>query len=262
MNVRRLALGLPLAVAALAVGAPAHVRAADAPAAPSAKRWTLDFSHGPLRRVLVDDGSGHENTYLYMTMKVGNKTGLPRPWRGLVTAKVDTRAEPYVAGGFPLALDAIRRQEKDKELVAVEDTTFRAGDEGKIPDGTTYNLVAIFGPVDAGWAHFRIDVFGLLNPITTLKVLKYGDKQVVMESAYLERNEKVEAELRAAAKASGSDIPKATAEYQEVLERRSYVMEYRRQGDEFRPDDDPIQFVRERWEVLGDPKVLRTITPS
>lgn len=260
MNVRRLALGLSLAVAAFAVGAPALVRAEDAPAAAptSAKRWTLDFSHGPLRRVLVDNGSGKDSTYLYMTMKVGNKTGLARPWRGLVTAKVDTKAEPYVAGGFPIALDAIRRQEHNKGLIAIEDTTFRSGDEGKIPDGTTYDLVAIFGPVDAGWATFRVDVFGLVNPIALLKVLKYGDKQVVQEAAYQERNEKVMAELAAAAKASGSDIPRPTAEYQDVLERRSYMMEYRRKGDEFRPDDDPIEFVRERWEVIGEPKVLPT----
>ena len=260
MNVRRLALGLSLAVTALAAGAPALVRAEDAPAVSSARRWTLGFTHGPLRRVLVDDGSGRESTFLYMTMKVSNKTGLPRPWRGLVTAKVDTKAEPYVAGGFPTALEAVRRQERDKELLAIEDTTFRAGEEGKIADGATHNLVAIFGPVDAGWAHFRIDVFGLVNPITTLKVLKYGDKQVVQESAYLERNEKVLADLAAAAKASGSDIPKAIPEYQEVLERRSYVMEFKRKGDEFRPDDDPIEFIRERWEVIGEPKVLRTIS--
>jgi len=258
MNVRRFALALSLAVAAFAVGVPAPVRAEDAPAPSTAKRWTLDFSHGPLRRVLVDDGSGRENTYLYMTMKLGNRTGLPRPWRGLVQAKVDTRTEPYVAGGFPLALENVRRQERNKDLIALEDTTSRSGDEGKIPDGATYDLVAIFGPVDAGWAHFRIDVFGLVNPIALLKVLKYGDKQVVQEAAYRERNEKVLAELAATAKASGSDVPKPTSEYQDVLERRSYVMEFSRKGDEFRPDDDPIEFIRERWEVLGDPKVLPT----
>ena len=71
------------------------------------------------------------------------------------------------------------------------------------------------------------DRFGLVNPIALLKVLKYGDKQIVQEAAYQERNEKVMAELVAAAKASGSDVPRPTAEYQDVLERRSYVMEYR-----------------------------------
>lgn len=258
MNVRRLALGLPVA-AVLAFAAPAFVRAEDAPAATSARRWTLDFSHGPLRRVLVDDGSGRETTYLYMTMKVANNTGLPRPWRGLVTATVESRTEPYVAGGYPTALAAIRRQERNNNLVAFEGTTFREGDDGKIPTGTTHELVAIFGPVDAHWARFRVDVYGLVNPVTTFKVLKYGDKQVVQEAAYAERNEKVMAELRAAAKASGSELPKPTSEYQEVQEIRTYMIEYSRRGDEFRPDDDPIQFVRERWEVLGEPKLLRSI---
>jgi hypothetical protein len=105
-------------------------------------------------------------------------------------------------------------------------------------------------------------VNGLVNPITTLKVLKYGDKQVVLEAAYAARNLRVMEELKTAAKASGSDMPQPTSEYQEVLEKRVRVIEYERDGDEFRPDDDLIQFVREAWEVLGEPKVLRTIKAS
>ncbi|MCC7136968.1 MAG: hypothetical protein IT460_00900 [Planctomycetes bacterium] len=260
MNLRSWLRVAPVALAALVCATP--VRAEDGAAAPataSVKRWTLDYSHGPLRRVLVDDGAGRESSVLYMTMKVSNKTGLPRPWRPLVTAKVDTRATPYVAGGNATALVEIRRQEGNDKLTPIEATGFRSGDEMKLADGATLDLVAIFGSVDPGWCTCRIDVSGLINPITTVKVLKYGDKQVVMESAYAGRNDKVMETLRAEAKASGSDVPRPTPEYQEIQERRNFVMEYRRQGDEFRPDDDPIQFAGERWEVIGDPKVIRVI---
>jgi hypothetical protein len=40
------------------------------------------------------------------------------------------------------------------------------------------------------------------------------------------------------------------------------AIEYARDGDEFRPDDDLIRFVREDWEVIGEPKLIRTITSS
>lgn len=259
--VARTVLGLPLVVAALVGGlaGPSGVVHADEAGAASARRWTLGFSHGPLRRVEVEGGGGDRVTYLYMTMKVTNQTGLARPWRGLATATLDSRAQPYIAGGFPDAMDAIRRKEGDRSLMPFEATTFLPGDEGRLPNGESRTLVAVFGPVDPHWATFRIDVYGLVNPIATLKVLQYGDKVVVQDAAYQARNEKVMAELNAAAKASGSDVPRPTAVYQEVLERRSFRIEYRRQGDEFRPDDDPLRFVREGWQVIGDPKVLRTI---
>jgi hypothetical protein len=246
----------------------------DAPAEPAAKpaegkpsggagrRWSLSFSHGSLKRVLVDDGTGRETSHYYMTMTVENGTPLARNWRPYVTLKVDTRPEAYVAGGFATALEAIRRQEGNADLMPVESTGWKKGDDGKIAAGARKDLVAVFGPLDPGWSSARIEVHGLVNPITTLKVLKYGDKQVVLEAAYTQRNLKVMEELKAAAKASGSDIPQPTAEYLEVRETRARVIEYERDGDEFRPDDDLIQFVREGWEVIGDPKVLRVIPAS
>jgi len=235
---------------------------ADAPASTAGRRWMLGFTHGNLKRVLVDDGTGRESAFLYMVMTVENKTGLARDWRPFVTAKVDTRPSAYVAGGYTTALDRIRSQEGKADLQPIESTGWKKGDEGKIADGATLHLVAIFGPVDPGWASFRIEVHGLVNAITTLKVQKYGDKQIVDEAAYAEHNAKVWTELKAAAKASGSDLPRPTAEYQEVRENRAWVIHYKRNGDEFRPDDDLIEFVREGWEIIGEPKLLRTIPAS
>jgi hypothetical protein len=249
----------PAAEPAPAEPAPAAEPAAAPRSDTSVKRWTLGFTHGPLRRVSVDDGSGRMSTFIYMVMTAENKTGLARAFRPNVLAKVDTKTEPYVAIGFPQALAAIRVKEQDSSLKLLEELANRPGAEGRIPAGAKWTFVAIFGPVDPGWASFRVEVHGLLNAVTTIKVRKYGDKQIVLEAAYAARNEKVMAELRAAAKASGSEIPPPTVEYQEIRERRAYVIEYQRQGDEFRSDDDPIDFVREGWEVIGDPKVLRVI---
>jgi hypothetical protein len=252
----------PLALALLAALPFSAVAAADdAPPAPgaskeAAKRWTFDFSHGPLKRVQADDGTGRVRSLLYMTMKVENKTGLPRDWRPLVTAKVDSREAPYVAGGYGNALDKIRGLEGQADLQCVEYTGWKKGDDGKLANGQALSLVAIFGPVDIHWNTCRVEVHGLLNPITTLKIQKYGDKEIVVEAAYAERNAKVMEEIKAAARASGSEVPAPVAEYRQVREKRAYVMNYRRQGDEYSPDDDPIEPRGERWEVIGDPVTL------
>ncbi len=252
-------------------------RAEDDPATPapttasaSAKRWTLAFSHGPLRRVLVDDGSGRETTYLYMTMNVENQTGLPRPWRPLVTAKVDTRAEPYVAGGFPSALAGIRRQEGNEALTAIE-ASWGVGDAGKLAVGDKKQFVAVFGPVDAGWSSFHIEVQGLVDPLVSYKVLSYKpdgsdvksgtddplDMQVVLEPAYAAHNAQVMDALRKAN--PDGNIPKPTPSYRYYIEKRVWSMDFRRQGDEFRPDDDPIAFAGEGWKIVGNPKYIRTV---
>ena len=244
-----------------ATPAPAAAPAADAPKPASGKRWMLGFSHGRLQRVLVDDGTGNETTYMYMRFQVTNKTGLPRDWHPLVTAKLDTRTTPYYAGGFPVALERIRKVADEPDLQSVE-TTWSKGLEGKIKDGETKSLVAIFGPVDAGWATFHIEFHGLVNPLTTLKAYVYspGPPPVVTfsEPVYVERNAQVLAEFTKTL--GGAELPKPTSEYQVVIEKRVWAVDYTRKGDEFRPDDDPIEFSGERWRVLGEPKLVLKIS--
>jgi hypothetical protein len=238
--------------------APAAEPAAAAPKSSAGKRWMLDFAHDRLQRVLIDDGTGNETTYMYMKFSVTNKTGLPRDWHPLVTATLDTRRErPYYAGGFPIALERIRKIADDAELQAVE-TTWSKRLEGKIKDGETKSLVAIFGPVDAGWSTFHIEFHGLVNPLTTLKAYKYSDTAITFsEPVYVERNAQVLAELTKSL--GGAELPKPTSEYQVVIEKRVWAVDYTRKGDEFRPDDDPIEFGGERWRVLGEPKLIRKV---
>ena len=259
-------LSAAIALGGLALLRPsAEVAAEEAAKGPSGRRWTLGFTHGPLRRVTADDGRGHAVTMLYMTMTVENKTGLARAWRPLVRASTDTRPAPYVAAGYPLALEKIRAQEGNSELEAIDTTGWKKGDEGNLADGAKRSVVAIFGPIDPYWAKFTIDAEGLVNSITTLKVERYDGAMIVAESAYAARNAKAWEEIKAAAKAKGAEVASPVGEYIEVLERRSFRITYKRQGDEFQPDDDPLEFVSEGWHILdgsGDapnPKILRTI---
>jgi hypothetical protein len=244
------------------VGAGAPASAEDA-APKLGARWTLSMTHGPLKRILVDDGGGRKVTHFYMTMKVSNTTGHPRDWRPLVVGKTDTLHPDYVAGGFSTALEEIRRVERDATLEPVEK---RPEGRSRIAAGETKNLVAVFGPVNPEWSRFRIEISGLVDPHAILKVQKYKEgedytkgRYVVSDTVYLERNESVMRAMAEEAKKEGSEVPKPTPEYHEVVEDRAWVIEHRRSGDEFRPDDDPIDFVRERWEVLRDPKIIRVI---
>lgn len=259
MTTTRSTIGRPLLLAAAlllsGLAAPGPATAAEAPA--GGKRWTLDFTHGPLNRVVVG-----ETTHYYMTMTVTNKTGLPRPWRPTVIAHTDTTHPRYVAGGFAPALEVIRRTEGNAALQPIEASGWKSDPTaGKIQNDETKQLVAIFGPVDPHWSKFRVEVLGLVNPTAILKVAKYGEgKWTVSDTAYLERNAKLLEELRSEAAKTGSAMPTPTPEYHEVVESRAWVMNYTRSGDEFRPDDDPLKGGRERWEVLGEPVVIRVIS--
>ena len=89
-----------------------------------------------------------------------------------------------------------------------------------------------------------------------------GSGEIVEEftdTAYLDRNEQVMKELREEAAKSGGTVPAPTPEYREVVEDRAFVMVFGRSGDEFQPENDPISFVSERWEILGEPKVIRVL---
>jgi hypothetical protein len=234
-----------LLVGACAAGAASFAvpaRAADE-APKTIQRWRLEHRHGPLKLVRVDDGTGKRVSYHYMVITVENKTGLPRPWRPHVVAKTDTN-KTYLAGGWTNALEGIRNQEGMPTLAAIESTA------GKIEAGQTLTTVAIFGPIDPLYDQFRIELESLVNPFTSLRVLKYGEgKEVVVEAAYYDRNQAVLEELKKAA--GGGDLPRPEVEYHDVVEKRAWVMVYQRLGDEYHAEQNPIEFVREGWEVLS-----------
>jgi hypothetical protein len=234
--------------------APAPEAAPPAPETPpptgGPRRWMLSISHGPLK-VVRDAGQ----TYHYVLLTVGNDTAVARPWQPFIQAETDT-GRVHVACGCSGAVEQVRRRERDPSLLSVE------GSVGKIAPGEKKKIAAVFGPIDSSWSRVSVLVQGLVNPVVTHRVQKYGEKVIVSDAAYEERNEKVMEEVRKAAKESGGEVPAPTMEYREFMERRAYAITWQRKGDEFRPEEDPIEFVSEGWRVLGDPVILRTWTPQ
>ncbi len=242
--------------------------------APKSERWMLTLQHGPLRIVSYRTPEGRTVAYHYMTLKVTNGTSLPRDWYPLVKAITDT-GRTTVAIGREEALDAIREQENDYDLVPVAKT------QGKLAAGKTIDTVAILGPLDPLYDQVKVQVFGLADPIAIYKLERWNvemeeppveytivDQETgeaspvttgitIQDVAYLDRNKLVQ---KAMQKAVGEgEIPKPEVQYWEVRERRAYEMVFSRPGDEFRAADDLISPVKEGWDVVGDVRLERRI---
>jgi hypothetical protein len=220
------------------------------------RRWMLGLSHGPLR--VVNDGG---QTYHYALLTVTNDTKIARPWKPYIQAATDS-GRTHVACGCSGAFERIKRRERKPSLLSVE------ASHGTIAPGESKELVAIFGPIDTSWSRLVLNVQGLVNTSVWHQVAKYGqdaegkDQFVIHDAAYEERNAKLMAALQKAAKESGGDVPAPTKEWKEFLERRAWAIEWKRMGDEFRPETDPIELVREGWRVLSEPTVLKTVVPK
>lgn len=249
---RNLAAVFAVSLLAL-VGSPAATAEGEA----KVGRWVLDFKHGPLNTVAWTDAAGTTTAYHYMTMSVTNNTAFAREWRPMVRAIVDTKPDaPYYALPLAEALDAIRRQEKNSKLVMLHET------KGRLEPGETKSCVAIFGRLCPMYDRVHVQVHGLVDSVAVFKIEKYsGDRVVVVDAAYYDRNKKVLDALRQEAKESGSErLPSPEVEVHEMLERRYWDMEYTRRGDEFQAEDSVIRFEREGWKLDGDPKTLRIIS--
>jgi hypothetical protein len=228
-------------------------------AKPGAGRWILDLKHGPLNTVAWADARGTTTAYHYMTLKVTNNTAFAREWRPMVRAIVDTKPDaPYYALPLVEALDAVRKQEKDAALPLLSETI------GKIEPGQTISCVAIFGRLDPMYDRVHVQVHGLVSSVAVFKVEKYpGDRTIIVDAAYYDRNQQVLEALRKEAREAGSDrLPTPESEVQELLERRFWDIQYLRRGDEFQAEDSMIHFVREGWRLDGEPKLLRVIVPA
>lgn len=263
-----------LAFLALATGLLASAPVAAKEGAQGRKRWILDFTHGPLRTVVVSGaarGAGPgEGTqaYHYLTLEVSNRTGFARTWAPTVKAHTDT-GRTYIAGGHTEALAEIRKREGNANLQPLNATA------GTLANGARVDTVAILGPLDSLYDRVTIEVYGLVDHIAAYKMEQYGNKSpegargeavvigprtVIVDSAYYERNQRILAELRREAAESGGLLPSPGVEYIEVAEERYWEAVYERLGDEYHAEDDMITFVRSGWKVKGEPKGLRVIT--
>lgn len=229
-----------------------------------AGRWILDLKHGPLNTVSWTDAAGVSTAYHYMTLKVTNNTAFAREWRPMVRAIVDSKPDaPYYALPLVQALDAVRKQEKDAKLLMLNETM------GKLEPGQTISCVAIFGCLCSMYDRAHVQIHGLVSSVAVFKVEKYpaaknpGDRNIIVDAAYYERNQAILAALRQEAREANSDsLPTPETEVQELLERRYWDIEYSRRGDEYQAEDSMIHFEREGWKLDGEPKLLRVIVPA
>jgi hypothetical protein len=247
------ALALTCALAGHASGADEAVEKAGS------GRWILDLKHGPLNTVDWTDSAGATTAYHYMTLTVTNNTAFAREWRPMVRAIVDTKPDaPYYALPLVEALDAVRKQEKDAKLPMLSETM------GKIEPGQTISCVALFGRLCPMYDRVHVQIHGLVSSVAVFKVEKYpGDRNVIVDAAYYDRNQKILAALRQEAREANSDrLPTPETEVQELLERRYWDIEYTRRGDEYQAEDSMIRFEREGWKLDGEPKMLRVIVAA
>lgn len=224
--------------------------------AKGAGRWVLSLEHSRLNTVDITDATGKTTAWHYMVIRATNKTAFARDWRPKVRAVTDTKpTSPYYALPLAVALDPVRKQERDPKLVLLSDTGT------KIEPGETKSCVAVFGRLDPAYDRVHVELRGFVNTVAVYKVEKYtGDRTIIVDTAYYERNQKVLESLRKEAQEAGSDkLPSPEVEYQEMMEDRVFDIEYSRRGDEYQAEDSMIRFVREGWRVEGDPKFLRTI---
>jgi len=264
---RTLVLSFALSALLVSAFAPA-ITPASAEDVETRKRWMLDASHGPLRTIVTKDATGASVAYHYMTIKVKNATEFARQWHPRVEALTDTK-KTYASGGYNDALDAIRKAENDKGLVAIGSTA------GKLKPGKSVNGVAIFGPLDSLYDRINVQIYGLADPVAIYKIEQYGDKSpagakedqvvlgkdsVIVDSVYWKRNQKILGRLRKAAKDSGGSVPQPHVEYMEVAENRYWSMNFERLGDEFFAEDDIITAKGEGWAIAGQPRGLRVIS--
>ena len=261
---------IALAVLCLALVAGAFSAGGSATAAEDAPtRWALDFTHGPLKTLQYDDGSGQAKPYHYMLMTVTNGTSHPRSWYPWIRAITDTPdpavtsgTKTYAAVGYSEALEAVQRRENNNELQVPNRTM------GRLDSGATVHIAAIFGPMDAQYDHIRIEVRGLVDPVAVYKVRVFGDdptdegvidpRTMIVDGVYHEHNEALRAELLAENDGAGP-LPASKHQYWVVKEDRFFEMRFERLGDEFGAEEDQIRFLGEGFKAAGLPKHIRTI---
>lgn len=161
-----------LGLAAAAVLAVASGAAADG------LRWQLGFKNDTPSWVRVPAGEGKTAISWYMTYRVENATGAARKPAVRATLLTDTGRE-FPDSGDPLTVRAAREKTGLKDLATA--ASLRDG----IEDGKKVTCVAAFGQVDNHAKKMEVRVYGLMDPVTTVKGKQVNE--VIYWSAKYER---------------------------------------------------------------------------
>jgi hypothetical protein len=149
---------LGLAAAAV-LGASAAVALADSL---PGLRWVLGFKNETPTWVRVQGAGDRTTIAWYMLYTVENKTGAAR--KPVVRAELRTdTSKTFGDGGDPLVIAAVKKALDVKELSTASDL------HKGIEDGAKASCIATFGDVDKYAKKIELRVYGLMDPVTTVK---------------------------------------------------------------------------------------------
>jgi len=231
--------------------------ARPAPAQDEAQEpWAIRFSHGPLELITVHykDGSSAPAHYLIFTLENRGKADAPLALQvRAVVGSHPRKRRVHLALPSPHAEEWVRRIARADDLKNVQQ--LNDGGKGVLKAGETARGIAVFGEFDAEWDVATITVAGLEPRALRCRVRQFGEEFTLAHHAYLDRNRAVLA--RAGKDATWREFNALVSH--DVL----WSMTYRREGDEFAPQMDPITLEKEAWIVSEDPppKVVLEIKP-
>ncbi|MGQ0612498.1 MAG: hypothetical protein ACT4PV_01940 [Planctomycetaceae bacterium] len=226
--------------------------AQDAPEEP----WAIKFSHRPLELITVHykDGSSAAAHYMIFTLENAGKVDAPLALH--IKAVVGThplKRKVHLSLPHADAEEWVRRIARADTLKNIQE--LNDGGKGVLKAGETARGIAVFGAFDQEWDVATLLVSGLESRALRCRVRQYGDGFTLAHHAYLARN------LTVTEKA-GKDA--TWREFNALVSHDVlWSMTYRREGDEFAPQMDPITLATEEWVVSEDPapQIVMEIKP-
>ena len=145
-------------------------------------RWQMDFSHGKPGIVIVQNALNEGVPFMYFTFTLENDTGKDRNLLISIVARSDTekRIEGEMvqvetrAGHDPLAMDLVKKKEKNKKLLSMIEV------QGKIAAGEKKTAVALFRNPDPEMDAVEFRIEGLVDPIDVVGGKRYFENKVLV----------------------------------------------------------------------------------
>jgi len=205
--------------------------------------WTLEFKHSDLESYTLSYKDGSAETVYYMTFTVKNDSQREAKLALHIRADVqvgkrEIKRKVHHAVPHKNAEEAIRRVGRAPQLKSVQ----QINDMKTLAPGQSVRGIAVFGTFNREWDTATIYVSGLESASLHARVRKYaGAGHVLFHRAYKLHNDRVKEKVQDLA-----NYTEVNAIIQHDVVR---VLRYRRKGDEFAPQVDPILSEGEWWDV-------------
>jgi len=208
--------------------------------------WALDFKPGKLDVLVVSYKDGSARTFYLMPFTVSNR-GKVKAELGLhIVANVKGGArqnnKAHIALPFPDAEEFYKRMARSSDIKNVQ--TINGMKE--LAPGQSVKGIAVFGAFNREWRSAEVVVTGLEPRAIDARVRKFGANGFTFpHRAYHHHNKRV---LKKAGK--DADYTEPFVILQHSVARK---LRFRREGDEFAPQQDPIIAEDAEWDVLQKP---------